>query len=85
MEKKIKKNRRIIILAVIVFVIIGCAILFGGQTGQTKSSLPKNYLFFKYNGLPYVFWLLLGMGLMFGLTFHGFKLFSINIERRGKE
>ena len=37
---------------------------------------------FSYNGLPLLFWFLLGIGLALGLTFHGFKLFSINIEKK---
>ena len=34
-----------------------------------------------YLGLPFMFWFLLGLGLAIGLAFHGFKLFSINIEK----
>jgi len=39
-------------------------------------------LLFSYNGLPLIFWILLGIGLALGLCFHGFKLFSINVERK---
>jgi len=39
-------------------------------------------LLLSYNGLPFAFWLFISIGLMLGLCFHGFKLFSINIEKR---
>lgn len=35
-----------------------------------------------YLGLPAVFWILVGIGLLFGMTFHGFRLVSFNYERR---
>lgn len=35
-------------------------------------------LLFEYSGLPLIFWILLGVGLMFGLTFHGFKIVEYN-------
>ena len=35
-----------------------------------------------YWGLPFALWFFIGIGLMFGLAFHGFKLFNIHIEKR---
>ena len=43
---------------------------------------PTNFdeLFFEFMGLPYAFWVLLGVGIALGLAFHGFKI--IHIETR---
>ena len=38
-------------------------------------------LFIEYMGLPYVFWVLLGVGIALGLTLHGFKLVHIEIKK----
>ena len=44
---------------------------------------PTNFdpLFIEYLGLPYVFWVLIGMGVMFGLAIHGFKLIHIETKK----
>ena len=70
----------------LVVVILGKAII--NQFIPPKPSLPVisqgSSMLISYMGLPLIFWFLLGLGLAIGLTFHGFKLFSINIERRDK-
>lgn len=44
---------------------------------------PTNFdpLFTEFMGLPYVFWVLLGVGVALGLTFHGFKLVHIETKK----
>ena len=67
----------------LVFVVLIKAII--SQFIPPKPSPPiiveGSAFLFSYNGLPLLFWFLLGIGLALGLAFHGFKLFSINIEK----
>lgn len=41
-----------------------------------------SFMLLKYMGLPFIFWILLGFGLMFGISFHGFKIIHIENVRR---
>lgn len=38
-------------------------------------------LFIEYMGLPYIFWVLLGVGLALGLTIHGFRIITVETRK----
>ena len=37
-----------------------------------------------YLGLPFAFWLFVGLGIMFGLAFHGFKIIDARVSKENK-
>ncbi len=84
-------NRGLNIIAYLVFVLVFVVMLktifhqfFPVPPPQTQLILRHDsVLLIKYMGLPFAFWFFTGLGLMFGLAFHGFKLFSIDV-RSGK-
>lgn len=72
---------------ILVFVVLIKAII--NQFIPAKPSPPviaqDNIMLIEYMGLPFAFWFFISMGLAIGLCFHGFKLFSINIEKTIKK
>ena len=86
-EVERKKPSMKTIIITIVIVVIVMAIIFGSQ--PTEPSQPEiskdSVLLLSYSGIPFALWLFISIGLMCGLAFHGFKLFSINVERGCKK
>ncbi len=68
---------------VLVFVVLTKVIIrqfFPVPPPETQLILRHDsVLLIRYMGLPFAFWFFTGLGLMFGLAFHGFNLFSINV------
>jgi len=44
---------------------------------QPPEQIDLTFMLKPYLGLPFAFWLFVSFGIMFGLTFHGFKLLYI--------
>ncbi len=67
----------------LVFVVLSKAIFhqfFPAPPPETQLILRHDsVLLIEYLGIPFAFWFFISLGLMFGLAFHGFKLFSINV------
>lgn len=43
-----------------------------------------SFMLIPYLGIPFVFWISVGIGFMFGLIFHGFQLISVNSDSHNK-
>lgn len=89
MEKRKVKRKKLTTKTIIIIILISAIVigvlLFSQPTEPSQSVISKDsVLLLSYSGIPFVFWLLTSLGLMFGLTFHGFKLVSINIKRGDK-
>ena len=85
MKKEVKRkklSRSTIILIIINAIIIMGIILFSQPIEPSQPVISKDsVLLLSYSGIPFAFWFFISLGLMFGLTFHGFKLFSINVRK----
>lgn len=46
-------------------------------TAPNQPVVANETALLEYLGLPYIFWILVGAGIMVGLTLHGFKIVSI--------
>ena len=71
------------LIFILVFVVLVKTII--SQFIPAKPSPPlisqSSIMLIEYMGLPFAFWFFISLGLAVGLAFHGFKLFSINIEK----
>lgn len=72
-------------IAILIFLLIIIA-LFNGMYNIISTAIHPNppedlsILANSYLGLPFIFWIMIAFGLMFGLTFHGFNLVNISIS-----
>ncbi len=82
-------NRGLNIIAYLVFVLVFVVMtkvifrqFFPVPPPETQLILRHDsVLLIEYMGLPFAFYFFISLGLMFGLAFHDFKLFSINVRK----
>ena len=57
------------------------------QTSFPPKVEPTDLSFMRrtYNGLPFAFWFFVSFGIMFGLTFHGFKIVHVESHNKGTQ